>query len=454
MKSESGSALQKAIFIVLLLVLGCLAYLVMREHNRSEPGTAEFHEATTPAAGPMNPPGSTEAPTTSPARPTYAPLRPRVETNLVRVVTNRVPVVLRTNLPALTETETPGVPVRGVFPGVVAVPVAYLSGARPGSPGTSVYGRATLRGVPPPEKIIALDAACGRLTAAPITTRHYVVGPDGGLANVFVYLKTGAIKAGPQDAVPVLDNVKCEFQPYVLGVRVGQPFNIRNSDPVLMKQMTDGKPSPAEDLYTNQTDPYFRAPYLYVAVAAPMASSGTAKTAAATACVAPNLLQDGVCVAPVVGEVAVVAAPLPVAAALATDAPVAAAVTSRAAAWAPAVAPAKSAWPAPTVAAKIVPVPKSETAECAPAVPAPVVAPVAASGPVVELARVAEPAPTVRTPEPNETVTNAPAATTAPASTAPAPTSTPLTSAQRNAADIARSLAEEAADRARDLANR
>ncbi len=233
MKSESGSALQKAIFIVLLLVLGCLAYLVMREHNRSEPGPAEFHEATAPAAGPMNPPGSTEAPTTSPARPTYAPLRPRVETNLVRVVTNRVPVVLRTNLPAVTETETPGGPVRGIFPGAVVVPVAYASGATPGSPGTSVYGRATLRGVPPPEKSIPLDAACGRLTTAPITTRHYVVNPEGGLANVFVYIKTGAIKAGPQDAVPVLDNVKCEFQPYVLGVRVGQPFNIRNSDPVL-----------------------------------------------------------------------------------------------------------------------------------------------------------------------------------------------------------------------------
>ena len=40
------------------------------------------------------------------------------------------------------------------------------------------------------------------------------------------------------------------------------------SDPVLMSQMTDGQPSPTEDLYTNQTDPYFRAPHLYVAVAA------------------------------------------------------------------------------------------------------------------------------------------------------------------------------------------
>lgn len=40
------------------------------------------------------------------------------------------------------------------------------------------------------------------------------------------------------------------------------------SDPVLMRQMTDGQPAPTEDLYTNQTDPYFRAPHLYLAVAA------------------------------------------------------------------------------------------------------------------------------------------------------------------------------------------
>ncbi len=40
------------------------------------------------------------------------------------------------------------------------------------------------------------------------------------------------------------------------------------SEPVLMSQMTDGQPSPTEDLYTNQTDPYFRAPHLYLAVAA------------------------------------------------------------------------------------------------------------------------------------------------------------------------------------------
>jgi hypothetical protein len=40
------------------------------------------------------------------------------------------------------------------------------------------------------------------------------------------------------------------------------------SAPVLMSYVTDGQPSPTEELYTNQTHPYFRAPHLYVAIAA------------------------------------------------------------------------------------------------------------------------------------------------------------------------------------------
>lgn len=40
------------------------------------------------------------------------------------------------------------------------------------------------------------------------------------------------------------------------------------SSPVLMGYETDGKPSPVEHLYTNQTHPYFRAPHLYLAIAA------------------------------------------------------------------------------------------------------------------------------------------------------------------------------------------
>jgi hypothetical protein len=91
-----------------------------------------------------------------------------------------------------------------------------------------------LHGQPPPEKRVVLDAICGRLHPHPMTTRHYVVAEDGGLANVFVYVKSGvAPQKMPQLEIPVLDNINCEFQPYVLGVRAAQPFSIRNSDPVL-----------------------------------------------------------------------------------------------------------------------------------------------------------------------------------------------------------------------------
>jgi len=34
-----------------------------------------------------------------------------------------------------------------------------------------------------------MDAMCGRLHPQPVTTRHFVVGTNGGLANVFVYLQ-------------------------------------------------------------------------------------------------------------------------------------------------------------------------------------------------------------------------------------------------------------------------
>ncbi|MGN6546091.1 MAG: HEAT repeat domain-containing protein, partial [Aureliella sp.] len=40
------------------------------------------------------------------------------------------------------------------------------------------------------------------------------------------------------------------------------------SEPVLMEYENDGQKAPVEELYTNQTSPYFRAPHLYVSVAA------------------------------------------------------------------------------------------------------------------------------------------------------------------------------------------
>lgn len=66
-------------------------------------------------------------------------------------------------------------------------------------------------------------------------TESYMVGSDGALANVFVYVKTGLEgRSFPVPAEPVvLDQQQCWYVPRVVGVRVGQPFQVLNSDPLL-----------------------------------------------------------------------------------------------------------------------------------------------------------------------------------------------------------------------------
>jgi len=92
-----------------------------------------------------------------------------------------------------------------------------------------VTGKVTLKGTPKPEVNIELGPQCGKFSK-PATTRHYVVGKDGGLANVFVYVKDA--KAAPITGDgPLLDQVGCMYTPYVFGVGVNQKFKVKNSDP-------------------------------------------------------------------------------------------------------------------------------------------------------------------------------------------------------------------------------
>jgi len=101
-----------------------------------------------------------------------------------------------------------------------------------------VTGKVTLKGTPPPEKEITplkADPNCGKLVSGTPMTRHYVVGADAGLGNVFVYVKNPPADAkGKAPAVtPVMDQKNCLYEPYVLGAAAGQPVEIRTSDPVL-----------------------------------------------------------------------------------------------------------------------------------------------------------------------------------------------------------------------------
>ena len=113
---------------------------------------------------------------------------------------------------------------------------SYLAGA------ADITGKVTLKGTPKPEIPIQLDATCGKLQPKPVTTRHYVVGADKGLANVFVYIKQGAQKTPATGEGPLLDQVGCMYEPYVMGVVTGQKFNIRNSDAMLHNVHATPKP--------------------------------------------------------------------------------------------------------------------------------------------------------------------------------------------------------------------
>ena len=100
-----------------------------------------------------------------------------------------------------------------------------------------VSGRVRFAGTAPANPTIDMseEQACAAKYSSPPVDSQYVVR-DGGLGNVFVYVKSGlpagATYAAPTEAV-VVDQNGCEYRPRVFGIRAGQPLEIRNSDPVL-----------------------------------------------------------------------------------------------------------------------------------------------------------------------------------------------------------------------------
>ena len=97
-----------------------------------------------------------------------------------------------------------------------------------------ITGKITLKGTPPPEKDLPLDANCGKIHPTK-KTRLYVVGQGGELADTFIYIKEGL--SGKAFRTPekslLIDQVGCEYNPYVSGAMVNQTILVRNSDPVL-----------------------------------------------------------------------------------------------------------------------------------------------------------------------------------------------------------------------------
>lgn len=103
-----------------------------------------------------------------------------------------------------------------------------------GATGT-ISGKILFEGTKPhlPEISMAKDPECVREhNGHPIRPQDGRVNPNNTLPNVFVYVKSGVQKyhfATPKKPV-TLDQKGCTYVPHVLGIMVGQPLKVVNSD--------------------------------------------------------------------------------------------------------------------------------------------------------------------------------------------------------------------------------
>lgn len=110
--------------------------------------------------------------------------------------------------------------------------VSLQTGCRPAG---EISGKVTLNGTPPAEIKITLDATSAKLRPNGLTTRHYVVSSNGGLANVFVCIKAGLSNCAfkPSTNPVAMEFRGAQFEPYVIAVWTNQPVRFRNNDPML-----------------------------------------------------------------------------------------------------------------------------------------------------------------------------------------------------------------------------
>ena len=135
----------------------------------------------------------------------------------------------------------------GVLLGVMAACSGDSKSAAPSTPPAgalrvdeakagNISGRVLFEGTPPvnPQVKLAADPTCMQANANGLAFETYAV-KDGGLDNVFVYVKDGLGNYyfdTPTEPVKI-DQQGCRYVPHVVGARVGQPIEFSNSDETL-----------------------------------------------------------------------------------------------------------------------------------------------------------------------------------------------------------------------------
>jgi plastocyanin len=103
---------------------------------------------------------------------------------------------------------------------------------------SSITGTVTFDGKAPNLKPLSMDAdpACAKKHGKPVPGEMLVLGNGNSMGNVIVYVSKGlpAGKTWPAPKTPVtLDQVGCQYKPHAMGIMIGQPYRILNSDGVL-----------------------------------------------------------------------------------------------------------------------------------------------------------------------------------------------------------------------------
>lgn len=100
----------------------------------------------------------------------------------------------------------------------------------------SINGTIHYRGTLAPRQVVDMseDPACVAAHHEKAYDESVLVGHGGALANAFVYVSKGLEGKNftPPAEPAVIDQRGCWFHPRVLGVQVGQPVEVINSDPV------------------------------------------------------------------------------------------------------------------------------------------------------------------------------------------------------------------------------
>lgn len=117
-----------------------------------------------------------------------------------------------------------------------ALTAVFLSPSVPAAAGGTIKGHLRLAGKLPGNPVIrmGMDPKCSQLNAGKMTVQETVMAAlDGSLANVFVSLD-GSFPQTPVPAEPVvIDQRGCVYRPRVVGLRVGQALQLRNSDDLM-----------------------------------------------------------------------------------------------------------------------------------------------------------------------------------------------------------------------------